>query len=152
MHRVRRGRAPHIHDPGPSRFGRPIAQAREGMNVTVTGIGPDAVSNSCVAACHARLYLEVRRGPRTCAWLGLLAASLGFPPGKIGMQACVGTGPARLMLRPPLSFPHIQRLQEDNLDIRAIPLFEEVEKDSKDGTTHTMTALKLKILVEHVTS
>lgn len=73
------------------------ARARDGTGVTVAGIGPEAVCKACVAACHARLYLE-----------------------------------------------------EDRLDLRTIPLFEEVEKDSGDGTTHRMTALKLQILIESV--
>ncbi|KAK2076005.1 hypothetical protein QBZ16_001341 [Prototheca wickerhamii] len=73
------------------------ARAREGISTTVTGIGPDAVSNACVAVCHSRIYLE-----------------------------------------------------DDKLDVRAVPFFEEVEKDSGDGATHRMTAVKLRILVETV--
>lgn len=40
--------------------------------------------------------------------------------------------------------------QDDKLDVRAVPFFEEVEKDSGDGATHRMTAVKLRILVETV--
>lgn len=40
--------------------------------------------------------------------------------------------------------------QDDKLDVRAVPFFEEVEKDSGDGATHRMTAVKLRLLVETV--
>lgn len=53
-------------------------------------------------------------------------------------KACIATCHARLYL------------EEDCLDLRAIPVFEEVDKDSGDGTTHRMTALKLQILIESV--
>lgn len=44
----------------PSHSPHQLLQAREGISTTVTGIGPDAVSNACVAVCHSRIYLEVR--------------------------------------------------------------------------------------------
>lgn len=42
--------------------GAVAARAREGVSPRITGIGPEAVCNAMVAACHARLYLEVRQG------------------------------------------------------------------------------------------
>ncbi|PSC74202.1 stage v sporulation s [Micractinium conductrix] len=41
-------------------------------------------------------------------------------------------------------------LEQDHLDIRCIPSFQEVEKEDRSGEKHTMTAVKLQVVVEKV--
>lgn len=41
-------------------------------------------------------------------------------------------------------------LEQDQLDIRVIPAFQEVEKEDRSGDKHTMTAVKLQVVVEKV--
>ena len=36
-------------------------------------------------------------------------------------------------------------LQQDHLDIRVVPSFQEVEKEDRNGEKHTMTAVKLQV-------
>ncbi|KAL6766956.1 EZY7 [Auxenochlorella protothecoides x Auxenochlorella symbiontica] len=66
---------------------------------------------------------------------GVVVTSIG--PDAV-CNACVATCHARIYL------------EDDKIDVRAIPIFEEVEKTSVDGSMHTMTALKLKVLIEGV--
>lgn len=41
-------------------------------------------------------------------------------------------------------------LEQDHLDIRVMPSFQEVEKEDRSGESHTMTAVKLQVVVEKV--
>ncbi|GAB4813331.1 hypothetical protein N2152v2_000377 [Parachlorella kessleri] len=75
--------------------GAMAARAREGVSPRITGIGPEAVCNAMVAACHARLYLE-----------------------------------------------------NDRLDLKCLPSFEEVTKEGDNQETRTMTAVRIQLVVE----
>lgn len=41
-------------------------------------------------------------------------------------------------------------LQNDRLDIKCLPAFEEVSKPGEDGGTRTMTAVRMQLVVEEV--
>jgi stage V sporulation protein SpoVS len=36
-------------------------------------------------------------------------------------------------------------LEQDHLDVRVVPSFQEVEKEDRTGDKHTMTAVKLQV-------
>lgn len=57
--------------------------------------------------------------------------------------------PYTLLLHPHPPHTHAL-LQQDHLDIRVIPSFQEVEKEDRGGEKHTMTAVKLQVVVEKV--
>lgn len=73
------------------------ARARETKGVLLTGIGPDAVTNALLAACHARMYLEA-----------------------------------------------------DNLDVKLIPHFEQVEKTQDNGEAVSLNAMKMQVVIQRV--
>ena len=120
------------------------------------GIGPEAVCNALMAVCHARLYLEVRASDcrRLQPWRKQqrLVCCFFAPPLHCGGAWDAGlkrlAAPSQL-LAPSRPAPR-PCLQQDHLDVRVIPSFQEVEKEDRTGDKHTMTAVKLQVVVEKV--
>ena len=106
------------------------ARVREGVEVALSAIGVDAVGNAMRAICFARLYLEVG----TC----FLGCGLGLHG---AIFECSQFG---------ISFLHITitklscLLQNDNLDIKAMPEFVHVVK-----ANIPMSSLVFHIVVEN---
>ena len=94
------------------------ARVRDNVDVYLSAIGVDAVGNAMRAICYARIYLEVRLQGTTALYLLQVAQSL---------QSNMGA----------------YLLQDNGLDIKAMPEFMHL---SKDGVS--MSGLVFNIIVE----
>ncbi len=70
-------------------------------------------------------------------------------PSAARQACCIYVLPWRLttslhVASPCFSAPSCRHVQQDHLDIRVIPSFQEVEKEDRNGEKHTMTAVKLQ--------